>query len=82
MFAKCVLRAEQRGVRPSQAFILAENRLERWASGDRVGLWREVIAEDARIRNKGNKQGGISGKAIQALITPGVAADMQLCAQN
>ena len=55
-------------------------------------MWREVIAEDARLRNKSNKKGGISakmregrvnkltslgrvGKAIQALITPGVAAD-------
>ena len=92
MFAKCVLRAEQRSVRPSQAFTRAKNRLERWASGDRVGLWREVIAEDARLRSKSNKKGGISakmregrvnkltslgrvGKAIQALITPGVAAD-------
>eukprot|EP00973_Karenia_brevis_P054595 7587771-Karenia_brevis.AAC.1 len=41
MFAKSVLRAEKRGVRPAQAYARAKNRLERWIHGDKVGLWRE-----------------------------------------
>eukprot|EP00973_Karenia_brevis_P000961 131800-Karenia_brevis.AAC.1 len=41
MFAKAVLRAEKRGVRPAQAYARAKNRLERWMAGDRVGLWKE-----------------------------------------
>jgi hypothetical protein len=95
MFAKCVLRAEQRGVRPSQAYVRAKNRLERWISGERESLWGEVLVEDARARGKKKRKGGISedvreqrvnkltalgraGKAIQGLITPGVAADTDM----
>eukprot|EP00973_Karenia_brevis_P049850 6922234-Karenia_brevis.AAC.1 len=45
MFAKCVLRAEKRGVRPAQAYARAKNRLDRWVHGDKAGLWREVKEE-------------------------------------
>eukprot|EP00973_Karenia_brevis_P058809 8189554-Karenia_brevis.AAC.1 len=60
MFAKSVLRAEQRGVRPAQAYARAKNRIERWLAGDKVGLWREVMEVDARRRDKKNKKGGMS----------------------
>jgi len=92
MFAKCVLRAEPRGVRPAQAYGRAKCRLEQWIGGERESLWNEVALGDARVRKKSRAKGGISkeareqrvnkltgkgksGKAMQALITPGVAAD-------
>ena len=92
MFAKCVLRAEPRGVRPAQAYARAKNRLERWMHGDRECLWREVLQEDGRVRSKRRGGGGINAKAreqrvnklaalgraskaMQGLITPGMAAD-------
>eukprot|EP00973_Karenia_brevis_P047087 6535595-Karenia_brevis.AAC.1 len=92
MFAKAVLRAEQRGVRPFQAYARAKNRLERWMAGDRVGLWKEVMEEDSRRRDKGQRDGGMRkaeredrvgrlaglariSKAVQAIISPGLAAD-------
>ncbi len=92
MFAKCVLRAESRGVRPAQAYARAKNRLEQWISGERASLWRAVAVEDARVRGKSKRKGGIAsgareqgvnklaskgkaGKAMQRIITPGVAAD-------
>ncbi len=92
MFAKCVLRAEARGVRPAQAYARAKNRLERWINGERDSLWREVMKEDVRAKGKKKRTGGMTGKvreqrvnklssmgrarkAIQGLISPGVAAD-------
>ena len=92
MFAKCVLKAEKRGIRPAQAYMRAKNRLEQWISGERVSLWREVVLDDLRARDKPKIKGGLTfkareqrvnklasmgkaSKAMQALITPGVAAD-------
>ena len=92
MFAKCVLKAESRGVRPAQALSRAKCRLEQWCGGERESLWNEVVLEDERVRKKAKRKGGMSkeareqrvnkltskgkaGKAMQALITPGVAAD-------
>ena len=92
MFAKCVLRVEQRGVRHVQAYARAKNRLDRWVMGDKMGLWREVAKEDALKRAKKKKKGVVSkevreervskltglrllSKAIQAIISPGVAQD-------
>ena len=37
-----------------------KNRIERWLAGDKSGLWREVMEEDARRRDKKNKKGGMS----------------------
>eukprot|EP00973_Karenia_brevis_P013772 1869267-Karenia_brevis.AAC.1 len=59
MFAKAVLRAEKRGVRPAQAYARAKNRLERWKCGDKAGLWREVMEEDGRRRDKRQRVGGM-----------------------
>ena len=63
MFAKCVLKAEPRGVRPAQAYARAKCRLEQWIAGERAGLWREVALEDERVRKKKGGKGGISSKA-------------------
>ena len=63
MFTKCVLRTEQTGVRYAQAYAWAENRLERWAHGDKLGLWREVAKEDFRTKRKKSKKGGIKEAA-------------------
>ena len=55
MFAKTVLRADVRGLRPGQSFVHARNRLDRWLQGDREGLWREVVVESERRKVKKNK---------------------------
>ena len=68
MFAKCVLRVEKRGVRPAQQYARAKNRLERWMYGDRVGLWREVIQEDARRKSKLKSWQKLSGGAREARV--------------
>ena len=57
LFAKCVLKAEARGVRPAQAYGRAKCRLEQWMGGEREGLWNEVVLEDARVRKKSKKKG-------------------------
>ena len=62
MFAKCVLKAESRGVRPAQAFGRAKCRLEQWCNGERESLWNEVVLEDARVRKKSKRAGGISAE--------------------
>ena len=36
LFPKCVLRAEQRGIRPAQAYVRAKNKLERWINSTHV----------------------------------------------
>ena len=92
MFPKAVLRVEQRGIRPAQAYARAKNRLERWIAGDRGGLWREVMEGDTRRRGKATRGGGMKWEdreqrvnkmaglgrvsmAVQAIISPGLAAD-------
>eukprot|EP00973_Karenia_brevis_P053080 7379032-Karenia_brevis.AAC.1 len=59
MCQKAVLRVEKRGIRPAQAYSRAKNRLERWITGDKAGLWKEVVEEDARRRNKKSLRGGM-----------------------
>ena len=61
MFSKCVLRLEQRGVRHVQAYARAKNRLDRWMHGDKLGLWREVVKEDALRGAKTKSNGGHEG---------------------
>ena len=92
MFAKAVLRAEKRGVRPAQAYVRAKSRLDRWIHGDKEGLWREVMQESCAREGKRKRVGrnsaevteefvcreaglGRVGKAIAALVSPGIAAD-------
>ena len=91
MFAKTVLRADARGLRPGQSFVHARNRMDRWLQGDREGLWREVVIEsDRRKAKKGkgvlsakareetvNRQAGLGriGRAVTAIVSVGLAAD-------
>ena len=91
MFAKTVLRADVRGLRPGQSFVHARNRLDRWLQGDREGLWREVVAESERRKGKKrngvtsakvreesvNRQAGLGriGRAVVAMVSVGLAAD-------
>eukprot|EP00973_Karenia_brevis_P051732 7186575-Karenia_brevis.AAC.1 len=42
-----------------QAYSRAKNHLERWISGDKAGLWKEVLEEDARRRDKKKSKGGM-----------------------
>ena len=62
MFPKCVLRAEERGVRTAHAYVRAKNCLERWMRGDREGLWKEVAITDAHSRRKSKSKGGMKPK--------------------
>eukprot|EP00973_Karenia_brevis_P037973 5236214-Karenia_brevis.AAC.1 len=59
MFAKAVLQSEQRGVRPAQAYARVEDCVERWKAGDKAGLWKEVMEEDGRRRDKRQRVGGM-----------------------
>ena len=54
LFPKAVLRAEKRGIRQSQAYARARNRLERWTQGERVMLWAEAL-RDVRVRKSKGK---------------------------
>ena len=65
MFAKCVLRAESKGVRPAHAYARAKNRLEQWIGGERESLWRQVMLEDRRACKKQKRKGGITDKASE-----------------
>ena len=68
LFAKAVLRAEKRGVRPAQAYTRAKNRLDRWIHGDKEGLWREVM-EESRARQGKKRKGGRSQQATEEAVT-------------
>ena len=57
MFAKTVLRADARGIKPGQSFVHARNRLDRLLQGEREGLWREVVVESERRKAKKRKGG-------------------------
>ena len=61
---KAVSRAEARAVRPSQAYVRARNRLERWVHGDKEGLWREVM--EAHYLRQGKRR-GVASRAAGAI---------------
>ena len=91
LFPKAGLRGGKRGVRPGQAYARAKNRLDRWISGERESLWTEAMRDLAGRRGKRRSRTekergeaaerlsglGRAGKAIQALISPGLAEDTQ-----
>ena len=89
LFPKAVLRAERRGIRPGQAYARAENRLDWWMARERGSLWADPMKDFDGRRGKGGvttEKGraeaaerlaglGRAGKAIQALVSPGLAGD-------
>ena len=88
MFYKAVLMRDKRGLKPTQSYAAAKNRLDRWEQGERKTLWDD-LQRPKQHKKKQQKQTeerklqrvnqlveqGKAGKALNSATSPGLAWD-------